>query len=119
MLVNFRVVNFLSLAQLNTLSLVKGSSRQHANHIYKNKLINLLKFSAIYGANGAGKSNIIKAMKFSKEVISENTLPVHFRNYYCRTNKDHRNKETSFEYEVFIDQKFILMVFLFYYLKVS
>ena len=105
MLVNFRVVNFLSLAQLNTLSLVKGSSRQHANHIYKNKLINLLKFSAIYGANGAGKSNIIKAMKFSKEVISENTLPVHFRNYYCRTNKDHRNKETSFEYEVFIDQK--------------
>jgi AAA15 family ATPase/GTPase len=71
MLVNFRVVNFLSLAQLNTLSLVKGSSRQHANHIYKNKLINLLKFSAIYGANGAGKSNIIKAMKFSKEVISK------------------------------------------------
>lgn len=105
MLINFRVVNFLSLAQLNTLSLVKGSSRQHDNHIYKRNSINLLKFSAIYGANGAGKSNIIKAIEFSKKMISKDALPDPYKNYYCRTNKDNKDKETSFEYEIFIDKK--------------
>jgi len=105
MLVNFRVINFLSLGQLNTLSLVKGKSRRHTNHIYESSLVNLLKFSAIYGANGAGKSNIIKAINFSKEIIAENTLGVNFKQSYCRTNKENKNLETSFEYEVLIDQR--------------
>lgn len=105
MLVNFRVVNFLSLAELNTLSLVKGTSRQHANHIYQNNLINLLKFSTIYGANGSGKSNIIKAIDFSKNYISNKKLPINFRNSYCRTNRNNKNLESSFEYEILLDQK--------------
>lgn len=105
MLINFRVVNFLSLAKLSTLSLVKGSSRQHSNHIYTNDSINLLKFSAIYGANGAGKSNIIKAIKFSRTIIVENTLSANYSNSYCRTNKDNKDIETSFEYEILIKNK--------------
>lgn len=105
MLVNFRVVNFLSLAQLNTLSLVKGQSRRHPQHVYQNPVISLLKFSAIYGANGAGKSNIIKAMSFSKKIIADNTLSTNFRQSYCRTSKENKDLVTSFEYEIFLDNK--------------
>jgi AAA15 family ATPase/GTPase len=105
MLVNFRVVNFLSLAQLNTLSLVKGQSRRHSQHVYQNPVINLLKFSAIYGANGAGKSNVIKAISFSKKIIAKNDLSPNLSHSYCRTNKKNKDLETSFEYEIFLDNK--------------
>ncbi|HIQ27612.1 MAG TPA: hypothetical protein EYH42_03845 [Sulfurovum sp.] len=105
MLVNFRVVNFLSLAQLNTISLVKGQSRRHSQHVYQNPVINLLKFSAIYGANGAGKSNVIKAINFSKRIIAENALSTNFNHSYCRTSKTNKDLETSFEYEILIENK--------------
>ena len=104
MLANFRVVNFLSFAELNTLSLVKGKTRQHPQHVYSTPVLDLLKFSAIYGANGAGKSNIIKAIKFSKQLITENDLNIVHKKSYCRTNSVNKDLETSFEYEIIINK---------------
>ena len=97
MLANFRVLNFLSFAELNTLSLVKGKTRQHPNHVYTTPALDLLKFSTIYGANGAGKSNIIKAIKFSKQCITENELNIVHKKSYCRTNIINKDLESSFE----------------------
>lgn len=104
MLANFRVINFLSFAELSTLSLVKGKTRQHPQHVYETSALDLLKFSAIYGANGAGKSNIIKAIKFSKNLITENELNAVHKKSYCRTNHKNKDVETSFEYEVIINK---------------
>ena len=62
MLINFRFDNFLSFSDLNTFSLVKGKTRTHSNHIVRvAKKVEVLKFSTVYGANGAGKSSFIKA----------------------------------------------------------
>lgn len=105
MLANFRVINFLSFAELNTLSLVKGKTRQHPKHVYKTPALDLLKFSAIYGANGAGKSNIIKAIKFSKNFITDNELHSVYKKSYCRTNGTNKDVDTSFEYELIINNK--------------
>ncbi len=104
MLANFRVLNFLSFAELNTLSLVKGKTRQHPNHVYATPVLDLLKFSTIYGANGAGKSNIIKAIKFSKQFITENELNIVHKKSYCRTNIINKDLESSFEYEIIINK---------------
>ena len=104
MLANFRVLNFLSFAELNTLSLVKGKTRQHPNHVYTTPALDLLKFSTIYGANGAGKSNIIKAIKFSKQCITENELNIVHKKSYCRTNIINKDLESSFEYEIIINK---------------
>ncbi|WP_157953511.1 AAA family ATPase [Ignatzschineria cameli] len=84
---------------------MKGKSRRHPEHLYKYKDVQLLKFSAIYGANGAGKSNLIKAFKFSKDFISNNNFPESSTQSYCRTKKKNKDLETSFEYEIIIDNK--------------
>lgn len=73
MLVEFSVTNFRSIRDKQTLSLVKGKgSELEATHTFKPTAPSseaLLKSAAIYGANAAGKSNIIKAMSMMQEMV--------------------------------------------------
>lgn len=41
------------------------------NHVYTDALSPVLKSSAIYGSNGAGKSNFVKALLFVKQFVSD------------------------------------------------
>ncbi len=43
--------------------------RDHKDHVYEDGEVPLLKAAAIYGANGAGKSNLIRAMQFVRDYI--------------------------------------------------
>ena len=105
MLINFRFDNFLSFSDLNTFSLVKGKTRTHSNHIVRvAKKVEVLKFSTVYGANGAGKSSFIKAIRFSQQIITKNTFANAFRTY-SRLHKGNRDKETNFEFELGIGNK--------------
>jgi energy-coupling factor transporter ATP-binding protein EcfA2 len=68
MIVSFSVANFRSFAQEQTLSLVASGrlSGSHENHTFsipgaKEKA---LKAAVLYGANGAGKSNLFKALEY-------------------------------------------------------
>ncbi len=73
MLVEFSVTNFRSIRDKQTLSMVKGKgSELEATHTFKPTAPNsetLLKSAAIYGANAAGKSNIIKALSMMKQIV--------------------------------------------------
>ncbi|WP_016949315.1 ATP/GTP-binding protein [Anabaena sp. PCC 7108] len=77
MLVQLTIENFLSFREETTFSLVGVSSDQrHADHFAVDaagKGRSLLPISAIYGANAAGKSNLIKAIDFAKNLIVEGT----------------------------------------------
>jgi hypothetical protein len=44
-------------------------------HKYHNQGIELLKLASFYGANGAGKSNLIRALSFFQEIIVSTDLP--------------------------------------------
>ena len=44
-------------------------------HKYQKQGIELLKLAAFYGANGAGKSNLIRALKFLREIVVSGDLP--------------------------------------------
>jgi len=105
MLVNFRFSNFMSFEELNEFSLVKGKAKQHANHIHTNNALNIstLKFSTIYGANGAGKSNFVKAFKFVQELVVSNKFDSEHRELYCRSSIENKEKMSSFEFELLID----------------
>ncbi len=73
MLVEFSVTNFRSIRDKQTLSMVKGKgSELEATHTFKPTAPGseaLLKSAAIYGANAAGKSNIIKALSMMKQIV--------------------------------------------------
>ena len=78
MLLSFTVKNFRSFREEQTLSLV-ASSRQpdHQEHLTlipddENKV---LPVAVIYGANGAGKSNLVRALAFLRNLVNRGTEP--------------------------------------------
>lgn len=104
MLVNFKVSNFTSFDEEQIFSMEAGKSRSFSERLYTNKNIKLLKFMAIYGANASGKSNLVSAIEFAKQLII-NPIPSDCQRYYCRLNKDNKNKPSKFEFTVEIDDK--------------
>lgn len=77
----YRVIldNFRSFGKPTQFDMFPNPKRENLkNHVYTNEGIQLLKMAALYGANGAGKSNLIKALSFlsalckGMEVFSKN-----------------------------------------------
>ncbi|MCG3676220.1 AAA family ATPase [Aliarcobacter butzleri] len=75
MLVDFRVKNYRSIKDDQTLSMVATSGNEfeksHTFLLPNTKNISLVKTAAIYGANAAGKSNLLKALKTMRRIILE------------------------------------------------
>jgi AAA15 family ATPase/GTPase len=79
------------------------------NHIYGDMTVPLLKQVAIYGANGSGKSNFIKAVSFLKAfVTNEDFLKnVDLDDYIFQLTSAKQSK-ISFEIEFFIKEKYFV-----------
>lgn len=79
MLLQFIVDNYLSFgSETNLLMTPVARERKHKSHILESqnsRKIDILPCAAIYGANGSGKSNLIKAMQFSRDLIVFGTKP--------------------------------------------
>lgn len=71
MLISFSVANFRSFGEEVTLNMVASSRTQaHQNHLVPlpdNR--NVLRTAVIYGANAAGKSNLVKAMQYVQRAV--------------------------------------------------
>ncbi|WP_167747169.1 AAA family ATPase [Cohnella luojiensis] len=98
MLMRFNVKNFLSFFEEQEFTMIPGTVRNKEEHLLKGKNINLLRLATIYGPNAAGKSNLIKALSFSKNVIQKGILPSS-KNKFFRLNNDAPTLPTTFEYE--------------------
>jgi uncharacterized protein len=64
MLIEFSVSNFRSIKDMQTLSFVATAMNEHEDtHVFQaNEKTRLLKSVGVYGANGSGKSNLVKAL---------------------------------------------------------
>jgi len=102
MLIQFSIENFCSIKDKVTFSMLASKDATHDNNLIKEvdnfgKEVNVLKTTAIYGANGSGKTNVIKALRFmtyllrtSHEMQKGKKIPVDpFREYI--------NKPSSFD----------------------
>ncbi|HEB03870.1 MAG TPA: hypothetical protein ENI10_04655, partial [Halomonas sp.] len=106
MLKRFSVANFSSFNEEQTLDLTAGSTRVLSDHVIDFGSTRLLKTGVIYGANASGKSNLIKAIDFARQIIvvgmdKTDTYKKHFR-----LKKNNANIPTKFEFEVQVDSKF-------------
>lgn len=112
MLIEFRVGNFRSIRGPQTLSLVKaaGSERMETN-TFQVQAVNgftLLRSTAIYGANAAGKTNFVKAMIAMRKTVLESAadlkrgdqLPV----TPFRLSSETRDAPTELEVSFIVDQ---------------
>ena len=104
MLVNYSVSNYASFDNEQLFSMEAGKSRSFSERLYTTKNLKILKFMAIYGANASGKSNLVSAIEFAKNLII-NSIPMDSANYYCRFNDSNRTKVSKFEFTVEIDDK--------------
>jgi len=106
MLKRFSLENFSSYKEENYLDLTAGRTESHLSHLYDFKKVKLLKSAIIYGANASGKSNLIRAMEYAKNIITENLNEINTYKKYFRLDKESSTKPTQFEFELELNNKF-------------
>ena len=106
MLVEFRVGNFRSIRDEQVLSLVASSDKSlRDTHVHETGLKavpGVLRSAAIYGANASGKSNVIKALKYMRDVVLQSATKVPpEQTYNVQSFRfDQGTKEDSTEFEI-------------------
>lgn len=111
MLIRFTIENFLSFKEKQTFSLLPGKGVIKSNHKTKPiKGISVLKTSILFGANASGKSNLIKAIDFGKNLVLYGTKiesPINYKtfkldsiflkgNSYIEYEIQHKNKNYAY-----------------------
>ncbi len=89
MLIRFVLNNFLSFGQereFNMLPYERYGKLLH--HKYDLGGVEVLKLAAIYGANAAGKSNLIKGLGFLYEMIQLEQIPINIHGWTFELNDD-------------------------------
>jgi len=110
MLLRIKINNFLSFYEETVFDMFPNIKREKfSHHIYTDMTVPLLKQAAIYGANGSGKSNFIKAISFLKEfIIHDDFLKnIDLDNYFFHLTQE-KQQNISFEIEFFQKEKYYI-----------
>jgi AAA15 family ATPase/GTPase len=79
MLLQFAVQNYRSFNDEVVLNLMPVKSRIHPDHVMKSEdqgpKVSALPLAVLYGANASGKSNLLRAMAFSRGLVLAGTRP--------------------------------------------
>ncbi|MBQ6105328.1 MAG: AAA family ATPase [Lachnospiraceae bacterium] len=104
MLIRFAVSNFLSFDGKQELSLEAGKTRKSSKRVFINRRMRLVKCEALFGANGSGKSNLIKALRFF-QAVQRDGFPRGFSNCYYRLKEENRFLPSEFEIELLCEDR--------------
>ncbi len=105
MLIRFVVENFLSFKHETEFNMLADNFRIHPHHLYKAKSLKILKGSVIYGANGAGKSNLIKSVGFFQNLVSTGKLSASVNPKKFKLDPGNAGKPVNFEIEFYFKRK--------------
>jgi len=108
MLVEFSFGNFRSFKEIQTLQLeaaniVSKNKEMDENNVMTQKGLDLLKFKAIYGANGSGKSNVLSVLSVFLTTVKESFKDDNILKYIIPFYLDEKSiKAPSFFQIIFI-----------------
>jgi len=105
MLIRFVTSNFLSFNEEKEFNMLAGSFRTHKHHVYKAGKLSVLKGTALYGANGAGKSNLVKAIDYLKTIVENGGVEKSINSQKFKLDKTKANKPAEFEIEFYFKRK--------------
>jgi len=110
MLLRLKIRNFLSFFEETVFDMFPNPKRtSFPNHIYGEMSVPLLKQAAIYGANGSGKSNFIKAIGFINAFVThEDFLKKIDLDEYIFQLTTTKQSKINFEVEFFIKEKYFV-----------
>ncbi|MDR3287496.1 MAG: ATP-binding protein [Prevotellaceae bacterium] len=129
MIINFSVQNFGSIKDKQTLSFEADKSTHLEDYYVINENgLRLLKLGLIYGANASGKTTILKALDFLRDIVlkpkDKKTEAFDFKPFLFDTNTPNQNTFFSIEffqrkirylYEVELNEKAIVKEELYFY----
>ena len=104
MLIEFKVTNFRSIRETQTLSMVASSDKDLAGNTFDTGIAGLPKLvrsAAIYGPNAAGKSNLIAALAFVENMVTDSAReaqvgePIDIQPF--RLSASNRSQDSEFE----------------------
>lgn len=109
MLIRVIVKNLFSFKDYTEFNMLSGRSTRMPHHLYNTAGLSVLKLNAMYGANGAGKSNLIKALDLLKNFVKQGNLPIEFITETYKFDTESRKKD------VYLGIEFIKDSIPFYY----
>ncbi|WP_297337066.1 ATP-binding protein [Algoriphagus sp.] len=95
MLIRFIVKNLYSFRDETEFNLFPNKSQGLQHHKVRIGNFDFLRYSAIYGANGSGKSNLIKAISFLETLVEQGKLPSETEDIKFKLNEDNLNTPIS------------------------
>lgn len=104
MIIRIVVENIYSFGDITEFSMIPGREQNLVEHKYKKRKFELLKMAAIYGANGAGKSNLIKIFGLLKQSVLDDRLPLEITKNVFKFQGD-RKKGQLIAIEFFSNEK--------------
>lgn len=100
MIIYFSVSNFKSFKDKIEFNMLAGNYKRFPEHICTDVNPNLLRATAIYGNNGAGKSNLIIAIEKLRSIVVGELEVEHNENLRCfKLDPECINKPITFEIE--------------------
>lgn len=106
MLVKLVIDNFLSFNKETELTMIPSNkTRKKVNHKISVKSTPLLKYAVIYGANAAGKSNLVEAFQFIQYCVAK-AIPVQGAKMFCKSEESNSERASTFEIQFTMNGKF-------------
>lgn len=106
MLIKLHVSNFLSFEKLTEIVMIPSNRvkglKEHVITLHK---ASVLKYGVIYGANAAGKSNLIKIFSFIKRCVKSRSITFGM-DKFCKNSKENKNKDSLFELQFSLNGRF-------------
>ncbi|MGK5086834.1 ATP/GTP-binding protein [Bdellovibrionota bacterium FG-2] len=107
MLIQFVVENFLSFRDEAVFRMTATSDAKHLDHVFtvESQKLSLLRSTAIYGANGAGKTNLVVALEFIQGLVTNGIKPkqkIPLRRF--KLSDESAQKPSRFEVELLKDE---------------
>ena len=79
MILRVIIDNLYSFSKPVDYNMLTNKSQRHLSHKESVGKVSYLKMAALYGANGAGKSNLVKSIHLLKAIVMNSSLPSYGR----------------------------------------
>lgn len=104
MILRIIIDNLYSFGQQTEFNMFTNKSQRHLEHKRFAGKIAYLKMAAIYGANGAGKSNMIKALELLQSLVKEGNIPTFVDNLKFKLDRECQDRCSSVAVEFVADE---------------
>ncbi|AIN74065.1 AAA family ATPase [Flavobacterium psychrophilum] len=107
MLIRIVAKNLFSFKEETEFNLFPNKTQRLSHHKVKKNDFDILRLSAIYGANGSGKSNLIKVVSLLESMIVDEGKLLPYKDFEFKLKEENSNKEpSSIGIEFFVREKF-------------